>query len=364
MRTRLMTTLMVVMASLLLVSAQALAQLPSFQSGQVLTAEQLNRIVEQVRRNTGAAGGSGGGATHTVACSSETIAAAMSEAQPGDTLRITGRCKESVVVDKDGITLDGGGSAVIDGTGFDAAVISVSGHQNVTIKGLTVQNGFVGIHMGLVAAALLEDVTVQGSQFKSGQEGLNDPSYGIGVHNSSMAAFVGTIVVRDNAGAGVIEAWNGGRIGLEAATVTGNDGHGIAVNTNSSSWLGTNRVADNGGDGIHVGHNSTVHIYDTDITGNSGHGIAAYNHAFVEAYQDAGSSITGNAGRGIEAWNGVSVDLWNATITGNTDGDVSASFGSRFRFEGGTVGTIFCDDSVLSSGEAVCPEPEQPEPEQ
>ena len=54
MRARLTTTLIVVAG--LLVGGQALAQpqLPTFQSGQVLTADQLNRIVEQVRRNADA----------------------------------------------------------------------------------------------------------------------------------------------------------------------------------------------------------------------------------------------------------------------------------------------------------------------
>ena len=59
MRTRLMTTLVMVVAGLLLVGGQALAQpqLPTFQSGQVLTADQLNRIVGCKRRRRHAHGG-------------------------------------------------------------------------------------------------------------------------------------------------------------------------------------------------------------------------------------------------------------------------------------------------------------------
>lgn len=55
-------------------------------------------------------------------------------------------------------------------------------------------------------------------------------------------------------------------------------------------------------------------------------------------------------------WNGVSVQNHNATVTGNPDGDVNASFGSRLNFEGGNVSTIYCDDSVLSSGDWLCPD--------
>ena len=149
MRTRFMTTL--VMVASLLVSGQALAQpqLPTFQSGDVLRADQLNRIVDQVRKNTNGSGGSGGGSTLTVDCNAgQTIQSKMDEAQPGGTIMITGTCNEAVVVNKDGITLDGGGSAVIDGAGIDRWAVDVTGRQKVTIEGLTVQNGHaVGIHI-------------------------------------------------------------------------------------------------------------------------------------------------------------------------------------------------------------------------
>ena len=75
MRTRLVTTL--VMVASLLASGQALAH--------------------------------SGGVTHTVDCSSGTIADAMSASGPGDTIMISGTCNEAVVVNNDGITLDGAG---------------------------------------------------------------------------------------------------------------------------------------------------------------------------------------------------------------------------------------------------------------
>ena len=124
-------------ACLLLAGGQALAQprLPTFRSGDVIGAGDLNRIVDQVRRNTSALGGVGG-ARHTVDCDAgETIANAMSRAHSGSTIVISGTCEEAVVVDKDGITLDGGGTAVIDGAGMDRWAIDVTGRQKITIKG-------------------------------------------------------------------------------------------------------------------------------------------------------------------------------------------------------------------------------------
>ena len=572
MRARLMTTLVMVVAGLLLVGGQALAQpqLPTFQSGQVLTADQLNRIVEQVRRNADASGASGGGATHTVDCNAgETIQGKVDAAQPGDTILISGTCNEAVVVNKDDVTLDGGGSAVIDGAGIDRWAIDVTGRQKVTLKGLTVQNGYVaGIEITESSGVWMQDVTVRNTRRgKYGSDGT-----GIFVGHASSVVLTGAIVADGNAGNGImvwqsgnalalgnftprevtyprasiqangngehgifvagsssfaafsnfgdnttihaktntysgisvqvsssmivaggtdLEAtnnkgnglevggassaqywgraaesrtasglfdsnggagisvwgsssfnvwddgvavnitstnnawrgldiwggsdagfnspasepisklvfngngaegievggnatlysrlpsemrnnayegvgiWAGGHVGLEASTIADNTGKGIAAATNTALWLTTSRIANNGADGIEVGNNSTAHFYDVTITANGGHGIAAYNHAFVQAYEDAGSSITGNGGHGINAWNGVSIQLHKATITGNTNDDVNASFGSRFHFYGGgIIGDIYCDASVLSIGDWVCPDDEGDESDQ
>ena len=586
MRTRFMTRL--VMVASLLASGQALAQpqpprLPDFQRGQVLTADELNRIVGQVNRNTNASGGRGAGTTHTVDCNAgETVQSKMDEAQPGDTIMITGTCNEAVVVNKDDITLDGGDTAVIDAMDFDAPTISINGYQNVVIKGLTVQNGLSGVRLAESAVAWLEDVTALGSRSKSGYESGNgivaytsstvvltgavvandNAAHGIGAGSASTVAVLGNYVVegnrsprvsiaasgngghgidiqgnsvlvahsayaeyatihaKNNAGAGIavslgasaslysgttveatgnggnglevggsssaafygwgsqsrgvtgvfndnggngiflwnssslavwddgaavnitatnnagsglaivngssanfdspaspppsklifndnggdgisadnnamihskvpveaknndyegVDAWGGSSITFHAPTVTDNDGHGIEVNGNSSAsingatvtgnatWgvgvantstaiLSGCDITNNGGDGLHTGNNSTVQFYDLTITGNAGHGIAAYNHSFVQSYEDAGSSVTDNGQHGVNAWNGASVQLWRPTITGNSDGDVNVSFGSRFAFYGGTVGDIYCDDSVLSQGDFLCPE--------
>ena len=558
---RFMTTLVVV-ASLLLVSGQALAQaqLPAFRSGDVLRADQLNRIVEQVRRNADAAGGSGGGATHTVDCNAgETLQSKLDAAQPGDTIEITGTCNEAVVVNKDDITLDGQGSAVIDGAGIDRWAVDVTGRQKVTIEGLTVLNGHaVGIHITESSGVWMQDVTVRntrrhkdyqadghgifvghassvvltgtivadnnagngitvwqsgnalaignftprGNPFPmasvqtngNGEQGIfvggsssfaafsnfgenttvhaNENTYsgisvqqsssvmiggadieatkngfrGFDVGGASAAQFWGNapnsktasglfdsngesgiavwrssslgvwddgvavnITSTNNMGAGLyivegsgvgfnsppstpsklvfnnngwdgisidnsgalfsqipsemkdnayegVDAYAGGHFILNDATITGNTGHGVEVIINSSGAIIRCRIEDNGGDGIHVSQNATVNIQDTTITSNDGQGIGAYTHAFVQAYEDVGSSITANGMHGVNAWNGAIIEIHNATITGNTNGDVNASFGSRIRFPGSTIGGISCDDSVLSQGDWVCPD--------
>ena len=45
----------------------------------------------------------------------QTLTEALKKAKPDDTLQVTGTCHERVTVTTDRLTLDGGGSAVLDG---------------------------------------------------------------------------------------------------------------------------------------------------------------------------------------------------------------------------------------------------------
>ena len=88
----------------------------------------------------------------TVHCGGgESITRALRRAEPGETIHVRGICRERVVITKP-VTLDGGGSAVIDGAGltlppppgldpeFDGLIVVV-GVTNVNLVGLTVRNG-------------------------------------------------------------------------------------------------------------------------------------------------------------------------------------------------------------------------------
>ena len=56
--------------------------------------------------------------TLTVDCTrGETLSKAVERAKPGDTIQVTGTCKETVVITTDRLTLDGQGSAILDGGG-------------------------------------------------------------------------------------------------------------------------------------------------------------------------------------------------------------------------------------------------------
>ena len=75
----------------------------------------------------------------------QTLTEALRKAKPGDTLQVTGTCHERVTITTDRLTLDGGGSAVLDGGGggpteFEG-VVTIDGAHGVTLTGFTIQNG-------------------------------------------------------------------------------------------------------------------------------------------------------------------------------------------------------------------------------
>ena len=97
----------------------------------------------------------------------QTLTEALRKAKPGDTLQVTGTCHERVTITTDGLTLDGGGSAVLDGGGggpteFFEAVVTIDGVQGVTLMGFTIQNGPSQGILGVGGAAfVVKDTTLQ-----------------------------------------------------------------------------------------------------------------------------------------------------------------------------------------------------------
>ncbi len=73
----------------------------------------------------------------------QTITKALEIAKPGTTIHVEGTCFELVTITTDGLTLDGGGTAIIDGNGGDpkaTSAITIDGARNITISGFIVQH--------------------------------------------------------------------------------------------------------------------------------------------------------------------------------------------------------------------------------
>ncbi|MDX1485325.1 MAG: right-handed parallel beta-helix repeat-containing protein [Alphaproteobacteria bacterium] len=183
-----------------------------------------------------------------VDCGSESLQDALDQAVEGDTLNVTGTCNEQIVIRQDRVTLDGQGSAIIDGTGLGGA------GTLVRVRAMLVR---------------FQNFTVKDS-----------PRHGIQVHRSGSAIIEGN-TIQDSSGDGIIlsnsaYAQIGPGSGDHPAAGTGrgnliqvNGRHGINVRGAAHASIFHNKIANNGIDGIHGEVGGVADIDGNEITGNS-----------------------------------------------------------------------------------------------
>jgi Right handed beta helix region len=339
----------------------------------------------------------------------QTLTDALRKAKPGDTLQVTGTCQERVTITTDRLTLDGGGSAVLDGGGggpteFEG-VVTVDGAQGVTLMGFTIQNGpgegILGRHE---AAFTVQHTTVQdnahtgivvsdGSTADLTDITVQRNANGLDIFTGANAILRGAISITHNLGVGAFA--NGASI-LEirgADVQVNNNLAGIVVLPGGNLTIlafslstGSTLTADGNGVGIFLlGGRLPVFTSSTIKATNNGIGILANNAAFVINASPVGSGefvIENNQiGLNFESGAGASFQGGPLTIRNNgvgllADGagtltiqsdpaklssivdngtDVDLKSGTRATFDGVTIGTITCDATVLSRGTTVCP---------
>ncbi len=194
----------------------------------------------------------GGGGPFDVDCSAgETVQAAVDLAKQGDAIHVSGICYENVLITKNGITLDGGGTAEIVGidSPLFAATISVRGATNVTIQSFALITG------------------------------------------SSFGVFV-----RDNG-----QAIIGGEAEGTGNVISGNTSIGVAVAESSSAVIDSNTISNNGvppsgppiggSAGVNVFANASAVIIGNDITNNGQSGVTVFSNSQAGL---GGNLISGN----------------------------------------------------------------------
>jgi hypothetical protein len=349
----------------------------------------------------------------TVNCSAgQSINQALKHAKPRERILVQGMCHERVVITRP-VTLDGGGSAFIDGGGvapgqavsaeFDGLVV-IRGVTNVSLVGLTVQNATTnGILVAHGAAVVLRDINTRNNAFT-----------GIVVMDNSTAEAIDTITQSNRLGFDVVTSsslvlkgtfttanngTNGGDINgqsiveLRGAQVTASDNQQFGIIAGSRSHLAVlgfeaakgstltafgNTVA-----GLGFGDSSLIVFSNTVITANNnGIGllltgsrvdIPPFAGATVVLHHNglgmnlrlgafanitAGLDVHDN-GAGIRAdqasLNLEALPVLPASVSGNGT-NVQLSFGSRSTIQNVTIGTpLICDSTVLSRGTTLCP---------
>ncbi len=253
----------------------------------------------------------------------KTIKDALKQADPGDTIRVTGVCHERITIKTDDVTLDGQGSAVIDGGGGGpiefSGVITIDGVQRVKLVGLTVQNGpGEGILGRRGAAFLVEKTVVQNNPNGVGiavadhsTAELTDVTLqqnfgGLDVFTSSSAILRGTIAATQNRNSGI--TINGlAVVEIRGANVNAsdNDAVGVVVGSGQLAIFGfaasagsTLNASGNGFAGIIV-NGSQLSVYPAatvTASNNGGFGLLLANGGFVTIPFEGAKLVIANNG--------------------------------------------------------------------
>lgn len=228
----------------------------------------------------------------------DSLQRAVDRARRGAVINVKGTCNERITITTDNLTLDGGGSAVIDGdtpspVGDTTSLVTIRA-TNVTIKGFTIQDGpGNGVSVGRSGSAIIENNTIQ-----------RHARSGILITNGSYAG------VGDASGATPHPT-----PGDRGNTIFDNGNHGVVINTNGSADIYHNVIDENGGAGIQLNVGSAADIDANEITDNDRAGIRLRQNASVRLddfrrHGEAGddpNAINGNE-RGIDCRTGASLE--------------------------------------------------------
>jgi hypothetical protein len=261
-----------------------------------------------LERGAGVAGADS--AVKKVKCDNgQMLTEALKKAKPGDTLQVTGTCHERVTITTDRLTLDGGGSAVLDGGGGGPAefegVVTIDGAHGVTLTGFTVQNSPGQGILGMGGAAfVVKGTTTQ----NNGLEGI--------FLNNNASAELTDVEVKDSGRLGIAVFNNSTAVlkGHISSTGSGSNGsgasnsNGIAVQSGSTLEIrgAAVQASNNGGGGVDIVDSQAVLFGYPESQGsvltahnNGADGIFVANGSLTVLSSSTDISASNNGGSGI-----------------------------------------------------------------
>lgn len=236
----------------------------------------------------------GEAATKTVNCnvSGKTIQAMIKKLNPGDTLQVSGICNENVNIPEEveRITIDGQGTATINGTDTTRATVGIRG-RNIILTGFLITGGEDGVSLARGGTATISGSTIQGA--------LRN---GVGVGQGSSARITNSTI--QNNGNNGVNANRNSFVRLGFLTLEGAD--------TIPGGVGPNTIQNNGQNGVRVAGSSSADIVDNTISNNTESGVRV-----VEVSQAliASNTIDGNLEDGITVGQNSGVNLGRATGT-------------------------------------------------
>jgi hypothetical protein len=356
--------------------------LPLFSPNTVLTSAQLNDVVQRINAIIELINNDLAEVPKEVVvnCPTDSLANALNTANAGDTIKLSGTCNERVTVVTDGITLDGQGTAILDGgggftvpaaVGSSEGVITINGARGVVIKGLTVQNGPDGISGNGGASFTVQGIIAKGNADDGIQVNQNSTATlidcttedngddGINVFASSSATFHGTVVSTGNGDDGINIAATSSVFIAEAMVIANGNGlsatfgsetsdgsfagAGIAAEASNLSVSGNSTITTNGNadDGIQLLRGSsfsgagvsergpvTITSEGNGTLSPFGDGILVFSTSSFNASGTLGTlTVRNNASRGLAVVGNSHISCTRATVTstGNGQADVFES---------------------------------------
>ncbi len=263
-------------------------------------------------------------------CDFSSVETAVSAAAAGDTLQLAGETFSENIVILKSVTLQGESGTVLDG-GSSGRVISVTTGVNVTLTGLTVQNGAADDGGGIFNRGnlTLDNVTVRDNT------AVSNPNFGEGggIYNMGTLVASESMISQNSAEYGGGLENNGGTVTLTDVTISNNtataifDGVGGGLeNSNGNVTLTRVTVQNNTANFVGGGiqNLSQMTITDSVISGNVadlGGGLASGSSTGLtlqnSTVTDNGSSGNGIIRGGAGVYNTFVMNISNSTISGN-----------------------------------------------
>jgi len=267
-----------------------------------------------------------------VRCEAGSLQRAIDVSRPGSTILVSGACNENVTIpaDKARVTIDGGGTATINGVDPDLAVISIQG-RDITIRGFVITGGDDGIEVARGGSATIDGNVV-----------FNTANFGISLVHDASATIVNNMV-HDNANAGIAvssnsSAWIGFVSFRDAAPsanlITNNGrqlgGNGIVARRGSNTVIAGNTISNNTGNGIRISESSYARVVGNTVDANHQNGILVEQGSGLVAspapppgqpetwFTAPNSTTTNNLGFGVRCQVGGYTDGRLGTLNGAT----------------------------------------------
>jgi hypothetical protein len=268
----------------------------------------------------------------TVDCSrGQSITRALEHAPPGIKLMLTvrGTCNESVLIERDDVTLQGDPvtGAVLTPPPAAASAIDIRA-MRVAIDRLTIQGGSNGIritgaHDASIAHTVVRNVAGRGIVVRNAHAivlgSMVEGSGAEGVFLMRGSVRMADSQIRSNRGVG-IDLVNAAGLNVTTSTIASNGSAGIRLSGGCQATIDGNTIISNGFSseaseaGVSVSGASNAQISGSSILNNAGAGLHVLEGSVVTASQN---TITGNGGNGVLASENSHVSLWSSTIEAN-----------------------------------------------